>query len=90
MFLKHWSALLYGEIIFLLPVLILRIVCSLIKHWEKRLAFMVRHFDSILIVAIGLQKEDGNRLVYKQLRTVPTIVTAHTFCASRDTRISYR
>ena len=24
------------------------------------------------------------------LRTVPTIVIAHTFCASRDTRISYR
>ena len=25
-----------------------------------------------------------------ELRTVPTIVIAHTFCASRDTRISYR
>ena len=24
------------------------------------------------------------------LRTVPTIVIAHTFCASQDTRISYR
>ena len=24
------------------------------------------------------------------LRTVPTIVIAHTFCASRNTRISYR
>ena len=24
------------------------------------------------------------------LRTVPTIVIAHTFCASPDTRISYR
>ena len=24
-----------------------------------------------------------------ELRTVPTIVIAHTFCASRDTRISY-
>ena len=24
------------------------------------------------------------------LRTVPAIVTAHTFCASPDTRISYR
>ena len=23
------------------------------------------------------------------LRTVPTFVTAHTFCASRDTRVSY-
>ena len=25
-----------------------------------------------------------------RLRTVPTIVIAHTFCASRDTRVSYR
>ena len=25
-----------------------------------------------------------------KLRTVPTIVIAHTFCASPDTRISYR
>ena len=33
-------------------------------------------------------------LVHEQnltaLRTVPIIVIAHTFCASRDTRISYR
>ena len=32
------------------------------------------------------------RAEYKEnlhLRTVPTIVIAHTFCASRDTRISY-
>ena len=26
---------------------------------------------------------------FVDLRTVPTIVTAHTFCASRDTRVSY-
>ena len=38
----------------------------------------------------------GDRLMYlkldylRHLRTVPTIVTAHTFCASPDTRISYR
>ena len=29
------------------------------------------------------------RLYRLNLRTVPTIVIAHTFCASRDTRISY-
>ena len=28
--------------------------------------------------------------IQKYLRTVPTIVIAHTFCASPDTRISYR
>ena len=27
---------------------------------------------------------------FNLLRTVPTIVIAHTFCASRDTRISYQ
>ena len=27
---------------------------------------------------------------WNELRTVPTIVIAHTFCASPDTRISYR
>ena len=29
-------------------------------------------------------------LLTRSLRTVPTIVIAHTFCASPDTRISYR
>ena len=29
-------------------------------------------------------------LIQGRLRTVPTIVIAHTFCASPDTRISYR
>ena len=27
---------------------------------------------------------------HKELRTVPTIVIAHTFCSFRDTRISHR
>ena len=27
--------------------------------------------------------------VKRPLRTVPTIATAHTFCASQDTRVSY-
>ena len=35
--------------------------------------------------------EAARRLyLLRQLRTVPTIVTAHTFCASPHTRISYR
>ena len=34
--------------------------------------------------------DENKRLILDQLRTVPTIVTAHTFCASPDTRISYR
>ena len=28
-------------------------------------------------------------LISVKLRTVPTFVTAHTFCASRDTQVSY-
>ena len=28
--------------------------------------------------------------VIENLRTVPTVVIAHTFCATPDTRISYR
>ena len=38
-----------------------------------------------------ITKKASKRLYFlTQLRTVPTIVIAHTFCASRDTRISYR
>ena len=32
----------------------------------------------------------NRKLIYVILRTVPTIVIAHTFCASPDTPISYR
>ena len=35
-----------------------------------------------------LKTQRGNRQ-QSVLRTVPSIVTAHTFCASRDTRVSY-
>ena len=34
--------------------------------------------------------ERGGRNDAGSLRTVPTIVIAHTFCAPRDTRVSYR
>ena len=38
----------------------------------------------------GTNKEYYGTFRSGLLRTVPTIVTAHTFCASPDTRISYR
>ena len=41
-----------------------------------------------IIVVIGLNYELNSKK-QKVLRTVPTIVIAHTFCASPDTRISY-
>ena len=34
-------------------------------------------------------KKTTGQVVSHYLRTVPTIVTAHTFCASQDTRVSY-
>ena len=37
----------------------------------------------------GSQRPPG-KLTFSFLRTVPTIVIAHTFCASPDTRISNR
>ena len=37
-----------------------------------------------------LSEREVSSTILSDLRTVPTIVTAHTFCASPDTRISYR
>ena len=52
--------------------------------WAKRL----------ILSAVNLQNVKQRKLTvptrFLVLRTVPTIVIAHTFCASRDTRISYR
>ena len=42
-------------------------------------------------IGLGLIKmECCSSFGTSHLRTVPTIVIAHTFCASPDTRISYR
>ena len=46
--------------------------------WTLKLSFTVYCFNST------------QRQAQSVLRTVPTIVTAHTFCASPDTRNSYR
>ena len=42
-----------------------------------------------LILSIEFRKQVSFQDPKIHLRTVPTFVTAHTFCASRDTRISY-
>ena len=39
---------------------------------------------------LGLKYLKSSSKPHLNLRTVPTIVIAHTFCASPDTRISYR
>ena len=42
------------------------------------------------LASLILYKIIGDHELFASLRTVPTIVTAHTFCASPDTRISHR
>ena len=44
-------------------------------------------FDHVITVAIYFTFHNGKKIV---LKTVPTIVIAHMFCAPRDTRVSYR
>ena len=55
-----------------------------LKHQDGR----KRRRRHIRVKAGARQTSRSTRL--SMLRTVPTIVIAHTFCASRDTRISYR
>ena len=45
-----------------------------------------------LVVAFSINILKFGHLTFlrHELRTLPTIVIAHTFCASPDTRISYR
>ena len=50
-------------------------------HISKVLALNAQQAKIFVVIS-------GDRLFI--LRMVPTIVMAHTFCASRDTRISYR
>ena len=44
-------------------------------------------FKPVKILLLG---SEISQKISLNLRTVPTIVIAHTFCASRHTRISYR
>ena len=54
-----------------------------LPFWQKSIITFLRgKFQKNLYV--------GTFWVRTSLRTVPTIVIAHTFCASRDTQISYR
>ena len=48
------------------------------------------HSTATLTLFIQALKSFCALLRCAPLRTVPTIVIAHTFCASPDTRISYR
>ena len=42
------------------------------------------------LASAWLSEREISSPILSDLRTVPTIVAAHTFCASPDTRISYR
>ena len=65
------------------------IVIPLFKQGKS---FDLNNYRPISVISVVAKVFE--RIVYDQLynflRTVPTIVIAHTFCASRDTRISYR
>ena len=57
---------------------------------NKRLSAKL-DLESTNAFALRTQDTSDNVLLnVANLRTVPTIVIAHTFCASRDTQISYR
>ena len=60
---------------------------SVIKSFLER-----QHYKKCTFIAqLRASKARARGPIHKRfgLRTVPTIVTAHTFCASRDTRVSY-
>ena len=54
------------------------------------LKIMLAQSTKALLELIAIIVSDIIRVKYTRLRTVPTIVIAHTFCASPDNRISYR
>ena len=71
-----------------------KIYCSSSYHSkihlpEYQVFYSLWHFSEC---NVNLLKDNfkEDEVVLLNLRTVPTIVIAHTFCASRDTRISYR
>ena len=58
----------------------------------KALSWMFDELSLLFKSYYGLQSPPGfkRKRVGKLLRTVPTIVIAHTLCESRDTRVSYQ
>ena len=70
------------------------IVC--VRRANSELLRWSRHFNDVsffglLQISVTGLKILGIKNVHDLvLRTVPTIVIAHTFCASQDTRISYQ
>ena len=67
--------------------------CSLEKvAFMNSSCFIICELNWIVFMAIVKHFRVKMRLAFfccANLRTVPTIVIAHTFCASPDTRISY-
>ena len=67
------------------------------RKWTIHLCIYDINEDGSILVTDGIQNYtcfiDPKLIAIGRyelpLRTVPTIVTAHTFCASRDTRVSY-
>ena len=62
--------------------------------WPFQIKATEEYFPVVLFILLYKVVQSfefvGQILKYDHLRTVPTIVIAHMFCASPDTRISYR
>ncbi|XP_074622539.1 uncharacterized protein LOC141880857 [Acropora palmata] len=56
--------------------------------WHAKQSFLGYIWEQLYKPTAASGRKDTGTLYH--LRTVPTIVIAHTFCASPDTRISYR
>ena len=67
------------------------LVSRQLPHSEHALHVVIKHHLSMAVPLAFLLREQIKIALASStdLRTVPTIVIAHTFCASRDTRISH-
>ena len=60
-----------------------------IPDTDKVSQIRIDPFTASDAILVGGQKTFAFKKIGAELRTVPTFVTAHTFCASRDTWVSY-
>ena len=70
-----------------------RVDSSFFCRIHKRLYGLILRYSNANVKALNfserMRSDVALVLITLILRTVPTIVTAHTFCASRDTKVSY-
>ena len=77
-------------ILFVWPLFVFWRSLRKVKLKEEQTGIIIDPFDDHLAAAHGSHILVTHTSICENLRTVPTTVLAHTFCASPDTRISYR